>query len=185
MTAVTAPDPETLVVETEVPNALILQAYVPILPKHIWSKYTLEQIGDPEAAGYFKNEPPVVGTGPYQATEWTAGDHITFTRNPNYWGQQGAGDEGIIQHFASADTMVQALKTREIDYVPGVLADQFNALKTEPNVQVVEGLANGYSELSFNTGGTKEGYHGSTAALSAPAFPDALGYAVAQQNLVA
>jgi peptide/nickel transport system substrate-binding protein len=184
MTAVTAPDPETLVVETEVPNALILQAYVPILPKHIWSKYTLEQIGDPEAAGYFKNEPPVVGTGPYQATEWTAGDHITFTRNPNYWGQQGAADEVIIQHFASADTMVQALKTGEIDYVRGVLADQFNALKTEPNVQVVEGLANGYSELSFNTGGTKEGYHGSTAALSDPAFRDALGYAVDQQKLV-
>jgi peptide/nickel transport system substrate-binding protein len=184
MTAVSAPDPETLVVETEVPNALILQAYVPILPKHIWSKYTIEQIGDPEAAGYFKNEPPVVGTGPYQATEWTAGDHITFTRNPNYWGQQGAADEVIIQHFASADTMVQALKTGEIDYVRGVLADQFNALKTEPNVQVVEGDANGYSELSFNTGGTKEGYHGSTAALSDPAFRDALGYAVDQQKLV-
>ena len=135
MTEVSAPDPETLVVKTSTPNTLVLQAYVPILPKHIWSKYTLAQIGDPEAAGFFKNEPPVVGTGPYQAVEWVPGDHIRFTRNPNYWGtQKGAEDEIILQHFASGDTMVQALKTGEIDYVRGVLADQFDALKNEPNI---------------------------------------------------
>ena len=65
---------------------------------------------------------PVVGTGPYQAVEWVAGDHIRFARNPNYWGtQKGAEDEIILQHFASGDTMVQALKTGEIDYVRGVL----------------------------------------------------------------
>jgi len=184
MTSVSAPDPSTLVVETDVPNPLILQAYVPILPKHIWEKYTIEQIGDPEGAGYFKNEPPVVGTGPYQATEWVPGDHITFTRNPNYWGEQGAADKVIIQHFASGDTMVQALKTGEIDYVRGVLADQFNALKSDPNIATVEGVANGYTELSFNTGGNKEGYGGSTAALSDPKFRDALGYAIDQQRLV-
>src|SRR4029079_13683795 len=185
MTEVSAPDPETLVVKTSTPNTLVLQAYVPILPKHIWSKYTLAQIGDPEAAGFFKNEPPVVGTGPYQAVEWVAGDHIRFTRNPNYWGtQKGAEDEIILQHFASGDTMVQALKTGEIDYVRGVLADQFNALKNEPNVATVAGVANGYSELSFNTGGNKAGYKGSTSALTDPAFRDALGYAVDQQKLV-
>jgi len=185
MTEVSAPDPETLVVKTSTPNTLVLQAYVPILPKHIWSKYTLAQIGDPEAAGFFKNEPPVVGTGPYQAVEWVPGDHIRFTRNPNYWGtQKGAEDEIILQHFASGDTMVQALKTGEIDYVRGVLADQFNALKNEPNVATVAGVANGYSELSFNTGGNKKGYGGSTSALTDPAFRDALGYAVDQQKLV-
>ena len=181
---VTAPDPTTLVVETEFANTLLLQAYVPILPKHIWSKHTLEQIGTPEASGFFKNEPPVVGTGPYQAVEFKPGDFIRFTRNPNYCGTQGAADEVIIQHFASPDTMVQALKTGEIDYVRGVLADQFNALKTEPNVVTVEGLANGYTELSFNTGGNKKDYGGSTSALADVAFRDALGYAIDKQKLV-
>jgi peptide/nickel transport system substrate-binding protein len=184
VTKVEAPDPETLVVTTEFANTLLLQAYVPILPKHVWSKYTMDQIANPETAGYFKNEPTVVGTGPYQAVEWKPGEVIRFARNPNYWGKQGAADEVIIQHFASADTMVQALKTGEIDYVRGVLADQFNALKTEPNVQTVEGIANGYTELSFNTGGNKKGYGGSTSALSDVAFRDALGYAIDNQKLV-
>jgi peptide/nickel transport system substrate-binding protein len=182
--SVLAPDPQTLVVETEFPNQIILQNYVPILPKHIWSKYKMDEIANAADATPFLNEPPVVGTGPYQAVEWKSGEFIRFKRNENYWGNKGAADEVIIQHFASGDTMVQALKTGEIDYVRGVLADQFNALKNEPNIQTVEGFSNGYTELSFNTGGNKKGYGGSTSALSDPAFRDALGYAVDQQKLV-
>jgi peptide/nickel transport system substrate-binding protein len=184
LAAVSAPDPETLVVTTEFANALILQAYVPILPKHVWSKYSLEGIGNAADVTPFKNEPPVVGTGPYQAVEWKPGDFIRFARNPNYWGENGAADEVIIQHFGSADTMVQALKTGAIDYVRGVLADQFTDLSDDPGMVAVEGLANGYSELSFNTGGNKEGYGGSTSALSDIAFRDALGYAIDQEALV-
>ena len=182
---VEAPDPQTLVLTTDFANAVILQAYVPILPKHVWSKHSLAQIGDPKAKGFFKNEPPVVGTGPYQAVEWQPGQFIRFTRNPNYWGtQKGAEDEVILTQFSAPDTMVQALKTGELDYVRHILPDQFNALKTDPNIKTVAGVANGYSELSFNTGGNKKGYGGSTSALSDPAFRDALGYAIDHQKLV-
>ena len=97
-----APDARPSSSTTEFPTTLLPQAYVPILPKHIWSKYTLDQIADPEAADFFKNEPPVVGTGPYQAVEWEPGNFVRFEANPNYWGKQGAADEVIIQHFASA-----------------------------------------------------------------------------------
>ena len=38
VTAVAAPDPTTLVVTSNLNNPLLLQSYVPILPKHIWSK---------------------------------------------------------------------------------------------------------------------------------------------------
>jgi ABC-type transport system substrate-binding protein len=44
----------------------------------------------------------------------------------------------VIQHFGSTDTAVQALKTGEIDYVRGVLADQFTDLSDEPDIAVVE-----------------------------------------------
>lgn len=184
LVSVDAPDPETLVVETEFANTLLLQSYVPILPKHVWSTHTLEEIGLAADAEPFTNEPPIVGTGPYQAVQWEAGNFVRFARNPNYWGEQGAADEVIIQHFGDADTMIQALKTGEIDYVRGVLPDQFNALKTEPDIATVEGIANGYSELSFNTKGNAEGYGGSTSALADVAFRDALGYAIDQERLV-
>jgi len=181
---VSCTDPQTLVVTTSFPTTLLTQTYVPILPKHIWEKYTLEQIGNSEAEGFFKNQPPVVGTGPYLAVEWEPGTFIRFARNESYWGPQGAADEVIIQNFESADTMVQALKTGEVDYVRGVGADQFDALATEDDITAVEGFSNGYTYLSFNTRGNDEGYGGSTSALKDPAFRDALGYAIDRDRLV-
>ncbi len=180
---VSAPDPQTLVVETEFANTLLLQAYMPILPKHIWSNYTIDDIANYSETP-FLNEPPVVGTGPYQAAEWKPGEFIRFARNPNYWGPQGAAEDVILLTFDNADTMVQALKTGELDYVRGVQPAQFDALKNEPNITAVAGISNGYSEIAFNTKGNTEGYGGSTSALTDPRFRDALGWAVDPQKLV-
>jgi len=182
--SVKATDPQTVVVTTEFPTTLLTQAYVPILPKHIWSKYTLDQIGKADAKGFFKNEPPVVGTGPYQAVEWDPGNFIRLQRNKSYWGKQGAADEVIIQHFADAATMVQALRNGDIDYVRGVQPDQFDALAKDPNIKTVEGFANGYSELAFNTRGKAAKGGASTDALKDVAFRDALGYAIDKERLV-
>ena len=182
--AVECTDDLTLVVTTEFPTTLLTQAYVPILPKHVWDKYTLDQIGNSETEGFFENQPPVVGTGPYVAVEWTPGQFIRFARNESYWGTPGAADEVILQTFSSADTMVQALKSGEIDYVRGVGADQFDALASEPDIKAVEGFANGYTYISFNTRGNQEGYNGSTSALADVAFRDALGYAIDKDRLV-
>lgn len=186
VSAVAAPDPQTLVVTTDFANQLILQAYVPILPKHIWEKYTLDEIGNIDGSTPFLNEPAVVGTGPYQAVEWKPGNFIRFARNTNYWGTQGAADEVIVQTFQSMDTAVQALKTGEIDYVRGIQPDQFTALQSDPNIQVVEGISNGFSEIAFNTynRGPIPGGGASTTALQDPAFRDALGWAVDGQKLV-
>jgi peptide/nickel transport system substrate-binding protein len=183
VTAVSAPDPQTLVVETAFANTLLLQAYMPILPEHIWSKYTLDDIANLSATPYL-NEPPVVGTGPYQAVEWKPGEFIKFDRNPYYWGIKGAADQVIIHHFDSADTMLQGLKTGELDYVRGVQPAQFDALKTEPNVLPVAGISNAYSEIAFNTKGNTDGYGGSTSALTDPKFRDALAWAIDQSKLV-
>ena len=100
---------------------------------------------------------PQVGSGPYQLTEWKTGEFAKFERNPDYWGKQGAADEIVIQQFGSVDTLVQALKAGEIDYARGANAEQFDALKTEPNIVTVAGQANGWTQLGFNTYGTGTG----------------------------
>ncbi len=181
---VTCTDPQTLVVTTEFGTTLLTQAYVPILPKHIWSKYTMDQIGNADAKGFFANDPPVVGSGPYTAVQWEQGQFIRFARNDKYWGKRGVPDEIIFQTFSDPSTMVEALKSGELDYVRGIKADQFDALKKEPNIQTVEGYSNGYTYLSFNTRGNTDGYHGSTSALADVKFRDALGYAIDHQKLV-
>ncbi len=85
--------------------------------------------------------------------------------------------------------MVQALKAGEIDYAHNVSAEQLNQLKTEPNIKTVNGVANGWTELGFNTYGTGtgktiKGGGPSTKALLDQKFRDALGYAVDKQKLI-
>jgi peptide/nickel transport system substrate-binding protein len=180
---ITCPDASTMIATTDDGSDRILQTYLPIIPKHIWSKDTYKTIGDA------KFDAPLVGSGPYQAVEWQTGQFVRFTRNPNYWGPKPFADEVVIQIYKSADTMVQALKAGELDYAHGVLSEQFDQLKTEPNIATVAGKANGWTQLAFNTYGTGtgktiKGGGASTKALQDAKFRDALGYAVDHQALV-
>ncbi len=180
---VEAPDPQTVVLTLDRPDERILQSYVPILPKHIWGDLTIDNICD------FQNEPPVVGSGPYQAQEWQTGQFITFNKNPNWTRSQLGPDSVVLQIFKSSDTMVQALQSGELDYAHGVNPQQYDALKGVANIDETAATANGYTELGFNTYGTGTGKtikNGgpSTTALLDQKFRDALGYAIDKPALV-
>jgi peptide/nickel transport system substrate-binding protein len=185
LSSVECTDDYTLVAKTEFPTTLLTQAYVPILPKHIWSKYSMDQISDETIDGFFANEPPVVGSGPYVAVESKPGEFIRFARNPYYWGTPGVPEEIVFQQFTGPETMVQALRNGELDYVRGTGADLFDSLKGQPNIRLAEGYANGYTYLSFNTRAKQKGYKGSTAALEDIAFINALKRAIDRDTLVA
>jgi peptide/nickel transport system substrate-binding protein len=184
VTKIECPDASTFVAYTTDQSDRVFQVYVPILPKHIWSKYDYKTIADQ------KFDPPLVGTGPYTLAEWKTGQFARFVRNPNYWGSKGFEDEVVIRFFPDqTDVMVQALKAGELDYAHDVNPDQFKALAADPAYTAVEGKANGWSQLAFNTYGTGTGKTikdggPSTQALLDPAVRDALGYAVDHQALV-
>lgn len=180
VTAVEATDDETLVITTDRPNTQVLGMYVPILPRHIWEDRDL---------GEDQNDPPVVGSGPYQAVEWQTGQSVRFERNENFDGATGAAGEVIIQIFSDGASMAEALRNDELDYANGVSPEQFDQIASDPNIETVAGEANGYTELGFNTygtgtGNTIEGGGPSTPALQDAAFRDALGYAIDKELLV-
>ncbi len=182
VTKVDCPDASTMIVTTKYSSERVLEIGLPIVPQHIWAKETASTIGDAKFTA------PLVGTGPYTVVEWQTGQFIRLQRNPNFWGTQAYPDEVDIIIYKTTDTMVQALKAGELDYAHGVNADQFNQLKTEPDIQTVEGKANGWTQLAFNTygtgtGNTITGGGPSTQALLDPAFRDALGYAVDKPTL--
>ena len=77
------------------PAAYGYQLQIPMLPKHELDWMDATQLG------FYWNGTPVVGTGPFMATdqimsEYLAGDNITLLRNPNY---HGFADYGQVVHF--------------------------------------------------------------------------------------
>jgi len=181
VTKVEAPDDSTVVITLSDPSSLILGAYIPILPEHIWKDVTFEQ-----ANNEFANDPPVVGTGPFQAVEWQKGQFTRFVRNEHYWGTKPAIEEVQLIYFANQDAMDQALQKGEIDAARSILPSQFKQIDDDPNIVGVDGATNGFDQLSFNgyDGKGAEGVGGSTKALLDPKFRDALGYAVDKDLLV-
>ena len=172
-------DANTLVVNTDVPDDLLTQAYVPILPKHIWASTRLEQIGRRRTSTSRRSSAPArtrgrVGARPVHPDG----------PQPELLGHAGLADEIIFQTFAEPDTMVQALKSGELDYVRGIGADQFDALATsrQPgrrglrqrlHVPVVQHPRHRH----------REGYRrGPRRRSQDPAFRDALGYAIDRQR---
>jgi peptide/nickel transport system substrate-binding protein len=176
VTSVTAPDPSTVVITTSRPTTKLTHSYIPILPQHIWKNVTPANIND------FLNNPPVVGTGPYQAVESTS-NYVRLTRNPYYWGKQAAEDEIVIQYYPdAADTMVAAFKNHELDYIHSPQAESFNQLKTLPNTVAQASEGNGFTQINYNT--YTKGGGASTTAVQDPLFRQALGYAIDKPTLI-
>lgn len=181
VTSVSAPDAQTVVVTMNAPVSRILQSFIPIIPEHIWGGNTLEEI-----SSTYANDPPVVGTGPYQAVEWRTGEYARFAKNPHWRGGDLAADEVVLRFFKSADAMYQALMAGEIDYAHNVTAEQFKLLESaDPNIVRVAGSANGFTELGFNAYAKEIKKGGaSTTALRDQRFRDALGYAIDREALI-
>ncbi len=174
-------DATTVKMTTAFPTSLLLGSYIPVLPEHIWSKVTFAS-----AATDFQTDPqPVVGTGPFQTVEWKRGEFARFERNPNYWGKAPYVEEVIFQFYTNQDAMAQALKAGEVDYIRGVLPEQFASVDAEDDIVGVKGKGTGWTQLAFNTYGKDiDGGGASTKALRDAKFRDALGYAIDGNALV-
>lgn len=79
------------------------------------------------------------GTGPYVYGEYVAGQHTTFTRNADYWGEQGYYDEIVAKYIPEASSRLQALKTGEIDLIYGSAQMSYEDYNQAVAVEGIEG----------------------------------------------
>jgi peptide/nickel transport system substrate-binding protein len=171
----TATDDTTVVFECSKPKPDMIRHYVPIVPEHVWSKI------DPEKAkkGY-ANEPPYVGSGPFQAMEWKKDSHVKLVANTDYWGGTPKIDELYWTYFTNVDTMLQDLKSGNIDGCVDLLAGQMKQLENEPGIEATAVAMDGFNELGFNC--YKDGPSKGHPALKDAKFRQALNWAVDLQR---
>ncbi len=119
-----APDAKTVVVTFKRPQAFDPGLVVPIMPKHIWSSQSVDQIQ--KAA----NDKPI-GTGPFTFKERKQGQSVSVTRNEKWWGDKPAAAGASWTVYTNDDLMAQALKNGEIDIIPQVPPTVFTGLQGE------------------------------------------------------
>ncbi|HEX8969347.1 MAG TPA: ABC transporter substrate-binding protein [Chloroflexota bacterium] len=93
-----------------------------------------------------------VGTGPFKLVEWVPGDHITLTRNPNYWVSGKPLLDGIeIPILRDQQAMATQLEAGTLDIARLPALTDFNRLKSDPKYQALLNAQTGsHYEAGFN-----------------------------------
>ncbi|MET7618788.1 ABC transporter substrate-binding protein [Streptomyces sp. NPDC005408] len=178
---VTAPSPETLVIELKKPQATMLALDVPIVPKHIW-----EKVGD---FSKFNNDKqfPIVGNGPFIVTDFKVDQFVKLKPNKDFWRGAPKFDELVFKYYKDGDAAVAALQKGEVSFVQGLTPAQATALKSAGNIKVNDAPGRRFFALATNPGArSKDGktFGNGHKALLEPAVRKALFHATDRRALV-
>ncbi|MBT1158628.1 ABC transporter substrate-binding protein [Aminobacter anthyllidis] len=175
--SVAAIDDETLQIVTKAPTRWLIDNSFLILPEHIW-----KDISYADARSTFRNDPPLVGTGPMIVREYQQGQFVRFTPNEYFRTGKPATAGMILNLFSTADPIAQGLKSGSLDYALSLTAAQWDDLSKDPDIVVGQVPTEQRNYLAFNTVSGQG--KGSTKALQDPVFRDAIGFAIDQKTIV-
>lgn len=106
-------DGQVLTITTSEPN--------PALMNYLGDPYGC--IIDVDASDFDKGI--VIGTGPYVVKDMVTDDHLTLTKNENYWNGTPKIDELTIRTLSDGDTLSAALQAGDIDAAYGMAYESY------------------------------------------------------------
>ncbi len=174
---VVAVNPYTVRFVCSRPKANMLALAVPILPAHIWSHV------DPNAAANsYPNNPPVIGTGPFQVVEYQPDRFVRLVPNKRYWRGAPKVDELIFEIYQDPDTMQLDLRSGAIDAAVKLPLASLKALRGDRDLNLsTQNPQRVVNDLGFNCYGGAASL--GNPVLLDPAFRRALNYAIDKQEI--
>jgi peptide/nickel transport system substrate-binding protein len=132
--SIEAPDATTLVLNlTEpIPNMESQLFYLYVLPKHIWEQY------EGDAAAEFENL-EMVGSGPFKLVEYQPNQFARLEAVKDHFLYPPKIDGAVFQTFANQDSLVQALRTGQVDMIVEMPAPAVPGLRNAGNIALVTG----------------------------------------------
>ena len=79
-----------------------------------------------------------VGTGPYMVEQWNRGEELTFTKNPNYWGEPAFADTLVFRWQTESAARLLELQSGTVDGIDNPAPDDFETIAGDANLQLLE-----------------------------------------------
>ncbi|MFB5268488.1 nickel ABC transporter substrate-binding protein [Paenibacillus enshidis] len=114
----------------------------------------LGEAGFPDDGDTSKAVKAPIGTGPWMLTDYKTDEYATFTRNPNYWGEQPKVDKIVIRIIPDGDTRVLAFEKGELDLIYGegmISLDAYKQLKASGEYETKLSAPVATRQLVLNT----------------------------------
>ncbi len=113
-----------------------------VVPAHILAKY--KDINHVP----FNSEP--IGTGPFRVTKWVRGDHVELAANDDYFQGKPKIRAINIRFIPNENTSVNALRSKDIDWLFQASPNLYRTLRTLPNVETVLVSMNQIERVQIN-----------------------------------
>jgi peptide/nickel transport system substrate-binding protein len=143
-----APDPYTIVIHLKRPSVAVLgiltmggTAYPP-LPSHLLAKL-------PDINHASINSKPV-SSGPFVLKEWKRESQLVFVPNPYYWRGAPHLKELIWKIVPDSNTLLNQLRTHEIDSYRGIDGNQIAQLSSIGGIDVLHRVVANWRHLGIN-----------------------------------
>jgi peptide/nickel transport system substrate-binding protein len=92
-----------------------------IIPEHVYAEEDFNTAMNDE----------IVGSGPFQFSEFRRGESLTVERNPNYWGEKPPLESATFRFIPDTNTNITALQSGEVSFI-----------RPAPDVGLMERLEN-------------------------------------------
>ena len=190
---VEAPDAKTFILHLATRDSEFLDKLaIPILPKHIWSKYAIAKLDK------IDGPIPTVTTAPYVLTKWQQRGTTILERNEKYDTDRNGGTlpevkRILFTYYANPDSIYRDVSQGNLDYGYGGPATWARRAKEakNPKVHLISSPRGGYWEIAFNscpkTGSpicSGPGTGVKTAVVQDLAIRKAMAYAIDREKLI-
>ncbi|SEE30475.1 ABC transporter substrate-binding protein [Ruania alba] len=91
-----------------------------------------------------------VGTGPFIVDDYVADDHVTYSRNDDYWGEAAQLDTLEMVSMPEVAARITALGTGEVDVISSIPPDQVAGVQDQDGVEFIQDAGYLYYFIWFN-----------------------------------
>lgn len=78
-----------------------------------------------------------IGTGPFMVESWNRGDSIVFKRFDAYWGEKAPFETLVFRWATEGAARLLELQSGTVNYITNVGPDDFEAVQSDPNLQLL------------------------------------------------
>lgn len=175
MVSIEATDASTVVLAFDLPQAFNPGLIIPILPKHIWSAMSVDEIQK------FDNATPI-GSGPFRLSDWQRGTSLILERNKDFWGEAPTADKIAFVLYGNEDVMAQGLKKGDVDIITEIPPTIWDGLQGVENVKAVSLPSYSFHHIGFNV--SQDSTSKGNPILLDKSVRQALSYAIDRAQIV-
>ncbi|MBQ9574583.1 MAG: ABC transporter substrate-binding protein, partial [Synergistaceae bacterium] len=114
---------------------------------HSWGNIVCKKVVEAAGDDYGMNP---VGTGPFKFKEWAKGDHYTFERFDDYWGNKAKFKTLIVRSIPEPTNRTIELETGAVDIAYPVTTIELSRIQENPELELQRKVIPSTTYMGFN-----------------------------------